>query len=66
MPLATLWSYILETTLISQFLKHVSARPEDVALRHKKNGIWREIAWSDYGLSVETWTQARGKSRIHY
>jgi len=43
----------LEPTLISQFLEHVSAQPEKVALRHKKNGIWHEITWREYGHNVE-------------
>jgi long-chain acyl-CoA synthetase len=41
------------TTLTDLFLKHVSARPDEVALRHKKNGIWQEITWSDYCRNVE-------------
>lgn len=44
----------MESTLIELFLKHVSERPDEVALRHKKHGIWQEITWRQYGEYVET------------
>ncbi|MBW2342935.1 MAG: AMP-binding protein [Deltaproteobacteria bacterium] len=40
-------------TLIDFFMEHVSGRPNEVALRHKKFGIWREITWREYGEHVQ-------------
>jgi len=41
-------------TLIDLFLKHASAQSEQIALRHKKNGIWQEFTWHDYHRNVES------------
>ncbi|MBX2802426.1 MAG: AMP-binding protein [Myxococcales bacterium] len=29
-------------------LEHATERPQDVALRHKQLGIWRQISWAEY------------------
>jgi len=34
-------------------MKHVSERPEEVALRHKKYGVWRELTWGEYRENAE-------------
>jgi len=33
-------------------------RPEDVSLRVKTRGIWREISWADYWENAETFAHA--------
>lgn len=43
----------IELTLINLFMKNVSERPGEVALRHKKNGIWQEITWRQYSENTE-------------
>lgn len=43
----------MKSTLIELFLKHVLERPQEVALRFKKNGVWHEITWIQYYENVE-------------
>lgn len=37
---------------------HAERRPDDVALRVKNRGIWREITWADYWGNVEGFAHA--------
>ena len=39
-------------TLVEALLGFAEARPNEVALRHKTFGIWREISWAEYGENV--------------
>ena len=34
--------------LPAKLLEHSKLRPRDVAMRHKKFGIWREFTWKEY------------------
>jgi long-chain acyl-CoA synthetase len=40
------------TTLPSLLFKHAVDRPEDIALRWKRRGIWKEITWNAYAANV--------------
>jgi len=37
-----------ETVLLRKLLENVQDHPEDVALRWKHHGIWKEVTWSEY------------------
>jgi len=40
--------------LPSKLLEHAQTRPKDVAMRHKKFGIWREFTWEEYLSNVRS------------
>ncbi len=40
--------------LPSKLLEHAQTRPKDVAMRHKKFGIWREFTWEEYLSKVRS------------
>ncbi|MBW1613564.1 MAG: AMP-binding protein [Deltaproteobacteria bacterium] len=44
----------LASTLIGLFMKNVSGLFNEIALRHKKYGIWQEITWGEYYKKVKT------------
>ena len=41
-----------DETILTYFQKRVKEEPHRVALRHKDYGIWRDIAWGEYGEKV--------------
>jgi len=41
-----------QKTLPALLFKHAQDRPDDVALRWKRQGIWREYTWSQYADNV--------------
>ena len=34
--------------LPAKLLEHSKTRPNDVAMRHKRLGIWKEFTWEEY------------------
>lgn len=40
-------------TVVERFRERVESQPERPALRHRDDGIWHSIDWSDYGRAVE-------------
>lgn len=41
-----------EETILDTFDRRVREHPRKVALRHKRDGIWREVDWAHYGDAV--------------
>jgi long-chain acyl-CoA synthetase len=39
-------------TLVARLLEHASDRPDDVAIREKHRGVWREWTWAEYASRV--------------
>jgi long-chain acyl-CoA synthetase len=41
------------STIVERFREQVATRADQVALRYRSNGTWRDITWRDYGNRVE-------------
>jgi long-chain acyl-CoA synthetase len=39
-------------TLVARLLEHAAARPDEVAIREKHRGVWREWTWAEYASRV--------------